>query len=217
MFVYERYSQCRLRQLLRSRHRDRLLILLLAFVATGAPAAEVYLGHPSIGAHRVDICLQWGMQCAGEAAQTWCKAQGYDRAVEWEIDHDIGATHPTMVIGSGQICDQAHCDGYLAVICALEDAWTTATGNGGIVVAVDRESKQSPEGILVIAVSEQDVHQASAALVGVNGLALLHAPPGPWRLYAVNHGNSQQIRALPGFVADVPAGRDGAYVTILVD
>jgi hypothetical protein len=210
MLVNERSGRLQARRL-------ALLALPLALAAGSASAAEVYIGAPGVGGHRVDICYEWGMQCAGEAAQAWCKAQGYDRAIEWEVDNDIGATHPTMVLSTGQICDQPHCDGYFSIVCALEDDWTKSTGNGGIVVFVERESKQSPEGILVVAVSEQDVHQATAAFVGVNGLALLHAAPGQWRLYAVNYGNSQEIRALPGFVADVPAGKDGAYVTMLVD
>ena len=193
------------------------LAVLLSVAVDGARAAEIHIGQPTVGEHRVDICYEWGMQCAGEAAHAWCKAQGYTGAVTFEIENDIGATHPTLVMASGQVCAEAHCDGYLSITCALEDAWTTDTGNGGIVVAVERESKQSPEGILVVAVSEQDVHQATAAFVTVNGLALLHAAPGQWRLYAVNHGNPQPIRLLPGFVVDVPAGKDGAYVTMLVD
>ncbi|MCU0988416.1 MAG: hypothetical protein MUE63_02220 [Xanthomonadales bacterium] len=195
-----------------------MFMALLVELTTGdVRAAETYIGIPAVGEHRVDICYEWGMQCAGEAAQAWCKAQGYDRAIEWEIDHDIGAMHPTLVLGTGQVCDQAHCDGYSSVVCALEDAWTKGSGNGGIVVSVERESKQSPEGILVVAVSEQDVHLASAAVVGVTGLALVHAPPGKWRLYAVNYGNPQQIRPSLGDTVEVPAGKEGMYILLQVD
>jgi hypothetical protein len=193
------------------------LAVLLTLVSGAVRGAEVLIGIPTVGEHRVDICLEWGMQCNGEAANVWCTSSGYDRAIEWEIDHDIGATHPTLVMASGQICAEAHCDGYFSITCAKEDAWTNSTGNGGIVVAVERESGQSPEGILVVAVSEQDVHLATAALATLNGLALLHAAPGKWRVYAVNHGNPQPIRLLPGFVVDVPPGKDGTYVTLLVD
>lgn len=210
MFVNERSGRLRARRL-------ALLALPLALAAGTTEAAEVYIGIPTAGEYRVDICFEWGLQCAGEAAQAWCKAQGYDRATEWETDHDIGATHPTLVLGTGQVCDQAHCDGYFSVVCALEDAWTKDSGNGGIAVFVERQSKQSPEGILVVAVSEQDVHQASAAVVGVTGLALVHAPPGKWRLYAMNFGNPQQIGPSLGETVEVPAGKDGAYIVVKVD
>jgi hypothetical protein len=193
------------------------LAVLLTLVSGVVRGAEIYIGIPTVGEHRVDICLEWGMQCNGEAANVWCTSSGYDRAIEWTIDNDIGATHPTLVMASGQVCAEAHCDGYFSITCEIEDTWTNSTGNGGVVVAVERDSKQSPEGILVVAVSEQDVRQATAALVGVSGLTLLHAAPGKWRLYAVNHGNPQPIRLLPGFVVDVPAGKDGTYVTMLVD
>jgi hypothetical protein len=193
------------------------LAVLLTLVSGAVRGAEILIGTPTVGEHRVDICLEWGMQCNGEAANLWCTSNGYDRATGWAVDHDIGATHPTLVMAGAQVCAEAHCDGYLSITCAIEDGWTQSTGNGGVVVAVERESGQSPEGILVVAVSEQDVHQATATLVTVNGLALLHAAPGQWRLYAVNHGNPLPIRLLPGFVVDVPAGKDGTYVTMLVD
>jgi hypothetical protein len=205
----------------RPRRRTRLLSLLgllpALAIAGGAGAAEIQIGNPAVGDHRVDICLEWGMQCNGEAANVWCTSQGYDRAVAWEIDPDIGASHPTLVLGASQVCDQPHCDGYLSITCAIEDAWTNSTGHGGVVVKLERESGDSPEGILLIAVSEQDVRQATAAVVGMHGVALLHAPPGKWRLYAVNYSNPEQIRALPGYIVEVPAGKDGTYVTVLTD
>jgi hypothetical protein len=210
MFVNEWRGRLRARRL-------ALLALPLALAAGATQAAEIYIGVPTAGGHRVDICFEWGMQCAGEAAHAWCKAQGYDRAIEWEVDQDIGATHPTMVLSSGQVCDQAHCDGYFSVVCALEDAWTKESGNGGIIVSVERASQQSPEGILVVAVSEQDVHQASAAVVGVTGLALVHAPPGKWRLYPVNFSNAQPIGSSLGETVEVPAGKEGAYKVMNVD
>ena len=193
------------------------LSLLLSSVAGVVQAAEIYIGHPQAGNYRVDICYEWGMQCGGEAADMWCKSNGYTRAVEWEIEHDIGATSPTMVIGSGQVCAEAHCDGYFSIACAREDAWTQSTGHGGMVVTVERTSQVSPEGILVIAVSEQDPSQATAAVIGVNGLAFLHTPPGKWRVFAVDFNNPLPIKPQPGFTAEVQTGKDGEYLTLMPD
>lgn len=185
--------------------------------AAAAAAAEIYTGVPAAGGNRIDICFEWGMQCEGEAADAWCKSQGFTRALEWEIDHDIGAQHPTLVIGSGQVCAEAHCDGYFSITCAWEDAWTHSTGLGGLLVEVNRYSQQSPEGLLVVAVSEQDQSHATAAAVGLNKLALLHTPPGKWRVFVLNFSNPQPIMPPPGEAVEVPAGKDGSYLAVMVD
>jgi hypothetical protein len=194
-----------------------LAALVLAMSASGASAAEVYIGLPHVGAYRVDICYEWGMQCSGEAADMWCKSQGYTRALEWEIDHDIGAQNPTMVIGSGQVCNEAHCDGYFSISCAWEDAWTQSTGQGGLLVEVNLNSQQSPEGLLIIAVSEKDPTQAASGVVGINNRALLHAAAGKWRIFVLNFNNPQPIRPQPGEPIEIQAGKDGAYLAMMVD
>ena len=33
------------------------------------------------------------------------------------IAKDIGATHPTMVMGEGKLCDMPHCDGFEFIKC----------------------------------------------------------------------------------------------------
>ena len=192
-----------------------LVVLALSTGALGA--AEIYVGHPSVGEYRVDICYEWGMQCSGEAADMWCKSKGYNRAVEWAIDQDIGAAHPTLVMGAGKVCAEAYCDGYFSVVCAREDAWTQSTGQGGMVVEVQRTTQQSPEGILVVAVSEQDPSQATAGVVDMNGMAFLHTPAGKWRVYALNYANPQPIKPLPGGTAEVAAGKDGSYFNLMPD
>jgi len=190
--------------------------IALGWSAT-AGAAEIYIGLPEAGGNRIDICYQWGMQCNGEAADMWCKSQSYDRALEWEVDSDIGAAHPTLVIGTGQVCAEPHCDGYFSITCAREDDWTRSTGLGGLVVEVRRYSQRSPEGILVVAVSEQDPTQATAGVIDLNGKALLHAAPGPWRVYPLNFKNEQPIKPEPGNTINVPGGSEGGFLAIMAD
>lgn len=192
-------------------------LVALVLAAGTARAAEVYIGKPHAGDYRVDICLEWGMQCAGEAAGAWCKSQGFDRAVEWETEADIGAQEPTVVLGNGQVCAESYCDGYFSIVCAREDAWTQSSGQGGLLVELSRNSQQSPQGILVIAVAEADPSQATAAVVDEHGLALLHTAPGSWRLFAVNFNNAQSIPPLPGMSVDVPPGKDGGFATLIPD
>ena len=198
-------------------HWSALAALLLIVSGSSASAAELYVGLPHVGAYRVDICYEWGMQCSGEAADMWCKGQGYTRALEWEVDNDIGAQSPTMVIGSGKICAEAHCDGYFSITCAWEDAWTQSTGQGGLLVEINRYSQQSPEGLLVVAVSELDPTQMASGLVGLNSRVLLHTPAGKWRVYVLDFNNPQPIKPQPGQATEVQAGREGAYLTRMVD
>lgn len=209
-----------------TRQRNRKAILagatlavLLALGAGAVGAAEVEFFDPTTGDnYRVDICYEWGMKCAGEAANMWCVAKGFDRALEWKVDQDIGATHPTIIISSGgQICDEAHCDGYSSITCTREDAWTQSTGNGGLLVQVSRNNWQSPEGILIVAVSEQDPSQATAGVADLNSLALLHTPPGKWRLFALNFNNPQPIKPQPGQTIEVAPGKKGGYLDLMLD
>ncbi len=194
-----------------------IVFAVLFWSATPLGAAEVYLGRPTVGENRVDICLQWGSGCDGEAAEAYCKSLGYDRMVSWEPDNDIGADHPTIVIGSGQVCADAYCDGYLSVTCALEDEWTQSTGNGGVVAELVSKSGQSPEGILLIAVAEHDVHMTMATIVDSHGLALLHTPPGAYRLFINDYKNTVPIRPQPAYPLDVEGGSTGNFVTIDIE
>lgn len=195
-----------------------ILALLLALGPGRASAAEMKFYDPTTGDnHRVDICYEWGMQCAGEAASMWCVSRGFDRALEWEVDQDIGATHPTIVIGTGQICAEAHCDGYASITCVREDAWTQSSGTGGLLVRVGRTSWQSTEGVLVVAVSEQDPTHAVSGVIDLNGLALLHTPPGDWLLFTLNFKNPQQILPHPSFPIEVPSDKRGIYYEITLD
>lgn len=179
-----------------------------------AGAAEVTIIHPTLGIHRVDICFEWGSGCDGEAAEAYCTGKGYTRAVDWEVDADIGATHSTMVIGTGQVCAEAFCDGYLAISCRIEDDWTQSTGNGGLLVDVRRQDEESPEGLLAVAISEADPRIVVAAPVDVMGLAFLHAGPGHWRLFLLNHKNAKPVPPPPAEVIEVPAGPAGMYALL---
>jgi hypothetical protein len=195
-----------------------LLGLLLSASAAALGAAEVYIGIPTDGTHRIDICLHWGMECAGEAADVYCKSTGYDGAIEWEVDNDIGATHPTVVIGDGKICADPYCDGYFSITCSREDEWTKSTGHGGLFVEVVLSgSIESAQGLMLIAVAELDERTATAAVVDQDNVALLHTPPGKYLVFAQNWKNSQPVKPVPGLAVDVQPGKEGSYAALTVD
>lgn len=68
--------------------------------------------------YRVDSCLYLNQQCGQPAADAWCRAKGFAKAIDWAVDHDIGATTSTYCMGDQRLCDHALCDGFLYITCA---------------------------------------------------------------------------------------------------
>ena len=99
------------------------LIMGLTFLGGMLPAnAEVkqYL-KPKIDGYRLDWCYKWGIQCGEAAADRFCKSRGFEQSVSFAIAEDIGATNPTKVMGTGQICEDPFCDGFSKISCERED------------------------------------------------------------------------------------------------
>jgi hypothetical protein len=72
---------------------------------------------PKHNGYRVDVCKVWGMECGQPAADAWCRLKGKQRARSYAIQENIGATHPTVVIGTGQLCRDAYCDAFSRIAC----------------------------------------------------------------------------------------------------
>ncbi len=215
-----------------SRRRTSLaaaLAGLLAGFLVSAPLAaiETTLYLPKDGDHRIDICLHWGSQCAGEAARVYCQVGGFDDVSAWEVDHDIGAEQPTVILGSGQTCSEAHCDAYASITCVRESEWTRSTGLGGLLVVVHREppiadgqqviSLDPPAGALLVAVNEETPTQAISALLDREGTALLPAPPGRYALLLVDWHNPLRLERAHRSSVTVLPGRDGFYFEWFLD
>ncbi|HET6638716.1 MAG TPA: LCCL domain-containing protein, partial [Gemmatimonadota bacterium] len=82
----------------------------------GEGPAQVFSA-PMWNGLRVDICLVWGGQCGEPAATEFCRQSGYTKATAWEPAYDIGAQTPTFVLGTGQTCSEAGCDGFTSITC----------------------------------------------------------------------------------------------------
>lgn len=67
--------------------------------------------------YRLDWCLNWGADCGKPAADYYCKDRMWTGAVDFAADPNIGATEPTMLIGSKQVCDQSFCTGFKYITC----------------------------------------------------------------------------------------------------
>jgi hypothetical protein len=72
---------------------------------------------PKHNGYRVDVCKVWGMECGQPAADEWCRRRGKQRARSYAIEQNIGATQPTVVIATGQLCKDAYCDAFSRIAC----------------------------------------------------------------------------------------------------
>ncbi len=86
-----------------------------------AEAENKTFENPMIGTNRLDWCADWGKGCGAEAATAWCKSNAYDHSVNVQQAPDIGASAPTKLIATGEVCDQSYCDGFAAITCATAE------------------------------------------------------------------------------------------------
>jgi hypothetical protein len=77
--------------------------------------------NPMIGTNRLDWCVNWGTGCGADAATAWCKSNAYDLSVDVKQAPDIGASAPTKLIATGEVCDQSYCDGFSSITCVTAD------------------------------------------------------------------------------------------------
>ena len=91
-------------------------LLTIATAATASAGTKTFY-KPTHGGDRLDLCMNWGQGCGKPAANAFCKAKGYDKTTGYSVDHNIGLTSPTRLIGTGAVCDQGFCDGFKKVTC----------------------------------------------------------------------------------------------------
>jgi hypothetical protein len=93
------------------------MAMAMGFVMPAAAENKTF-NNPMQGPNRLDYCFNWGVGCGQQAATAWCQAQGYAcGAVAFQEAHDIGASQPTRLIGTGAVCDQNFCDGFASITC----------------------------------------------------------------------------------------------------
>ena len=105
------------------RHHVRGIVSLLALcLSIGLAEAEnKTFENPMIGTNRLDWCADWGKGCGADAATAWCKTNAYDHSVNVQQAPDIGASAPTKLIATGEVCDQSYCDGFTSITCATAE------------------------------------------------------------------------------------------------
>lgn len=101
--------------------RGIVALSALSFSFGIAEAENKMFENPMIGTNRLDWCADWGKGCGAEAATAWCKTNAYDHSVAVQQAPDIGASAPTKLIATGEVCDQSYCDGFASITCAAAD------------------------------------------------------------------------------------------------
>jgi hypothetical protein len=99
-----------------------LMWLGLAASLGSAQALEQDFVKPKIGIFRLDWCRVWGAQCGKPAADQYCQSKGFSQSNNFEEAFDIGASTPTVVIGTGQQCADPSCDGFTFITCEKPNA-----------------------------------------------------------------------------------------------
>ena len=98
----------------------RIFLAIFAFAmlaAGGAQAATKTFVKPMHMGDRLDICLQWGVNCGKPAADAYCQSRGYVKSAGHTIAQNVGAVTPTRLITTGAKCDQGFCDAFQTVTC----------------------------------------------------------------------------------------------------
>jgi hypothetical protein len=77
----------------------------------------VVINQPKWQGDRLDWCSNWSTGCGKAAADAFCKASGFQPAVNYQQAADIGSTQRTRLIATGAVCDQNFCDGFKYIEC----------------------------------------------------------------------------------------------------
>jgi hypothetical protein len=101
--------------------RGIVALSALWFLSGLAEAENKTFENTMIGINRLDWCADWGKGCGAEAATAWCKSNAYDHSIAVQQAPDIGASAPTKLIATGEVCDQSYCDGFSSITCAAAD------------------------------------------------------------------------------------------------
>ena len=91
-------------------------MLMLACTAPASADSRTYR-NPAEGGYRLGYCDISSAQCGGPVANQWCRAQGFERALEYQIAPGVGELSPTITLTGRRVCEGAQCDGFAEITC----------------------------------------------------------------------------------------------------
>jgi hypothetical protein len=74
-------------------------------------------GKPKWKGYRLDWCVKPGTGCGKDAADLFCKASGFTKAIDFSPALKIGVQSPTRMIGTNAICNTIICNGFQSITC----------------------------------------------------------------------------------------------------
>lgn len=98
----------------------RSILFALAFTILGLNAASAEVrtfNQPKHMGDRLDICLNWGVDCGKPAADAYCNKRGFTKSTTFAIDQNVGHVTPTRLLSTGALCDQGYCDAFRTISC----------------------------------------------------------------------------------------------------
>jgi hypothetical protein len=94
------------------------LTVALAFLGKPASADVAAFPEPKVKGMRLDWCLYWANDCGKPAASAYCRTQGFEGALRFAIDQNVGSRGVvTVVLGDGRLCAAPTCSGFRSVTC----------------------------------------------------------------------------------------------------
>src|SRR5262249_18505406 len=90
---------------------------------SGEPSQVVTIEKPRVGNLRLDWCREWAQNCGKAAADAYCRRQGFVESASFARASRVG--EPTHVIGTGQTCNNASCDGFANIACRKSTSAST--------------------------------------------------------------------------------------------
>jgi hypothetical protein len=88
--------------------------------AMAAKPSEIKLFEkPMYNGKRLSWCHDFADGCGKTAADAFCQSNGFSKASDFSQDPHIGDVAPTRSMADGAVCDQAPCDGFKAITCAM--------------------------------------------------------------------------------------------------
>jgi len=92
--------------------------LLAALASINSVQAEVRrFADPKMGGDPVSYCAAAGEVCGERVADSWCRSQGFQSAVDWSVRLGRDAATRTRAIDSEVICRGAHCESFASISC----------------------------------------------------------------------------------------------------
>ncbi|WP_456322146.1 hypothetical protein [Hydrogenimonas sp.] len=76
--------------------------------------------YPTILGDRIYWCTARGHKCGKVVADNFCHMRGYDHAVDFAMDPDVGHRYPLRIIDTALTCEKAFCDSFKYIRCSAK-------------------------------------------------------------------------------------------------